>query len=90
MGLALSELCRRVGDEYIKIQNLGESLAGARSHKNGVTEVSFFTQEVSPATFVGGDEKVIGLILWLPRDRVEKAQAEWEVEQVRAPHGEQP
>lgn len=70
--MGIIELLQRVGEESIMLQNLVDVCSGARQ-SNGAVEVSFYTDQTSAAAVTGitkGDK--IGLVIWLPRDKVPK------------------
>lgn len=73
MGLKLSELVASVGDENIKLQNLLDSLDAATTTKKNGTKISFFTDQITPTEIMRGSETVVGLVIWLPKDRVNAA-----------------
>lgn len=63
------ELLTRVGEANIQLQGLDESLTGARLRKNGSTELSFLTNQITPGEVVTGDAHMkVGLVLWIPTD----------------------
>lgn len=78
MPLGILELIRRVGEEHVGIQNVVQHLAGAQMRKGGVTELAFFTREVSATELMLGTQSKIGLVVWLPKDRVEQAHRDWQ------------
>jgi hypothetical protein len=80
-GLALSELVRRVGDEHCVIEPVDDCLQGAQSRKDGLTSLRLLTSQYTPGEIVRGDSRTLGLLVWLPRERVEAALADWRAEQ---------
>ncbi len=71
--MKLSELISSIGDENIQVQSLLDALKSASTNTKGETTVSFFTKAVTANDLVFGGEKAlrVGLIVWLPKDRVE-------------------
>lgn len=73
MALKLSELIAVVGDDNIKLQNLLESLDSATTTKKNGTKLSFFTDQITPTEIMRGTQTVVGLVIWLPKDKVAAA-----------------
>jgi hypothetical protein len=69
--MKLSELIAAVGDEYVQFQRLDETLLNADSTKNG-TKITFVTQALNPGHVLTGTGPV-GLVVWLPRDKLAEA-----------------
>lgn len=66
--VGMTELISKIGDENIKFQNLDScSISLNYDHKKG-SKITFGTDEL--ITPDGTDR--LGLILWLPRDKVEE------------------
>lgn len=80
--LGISELVTRVGDENIRLQNLVADMANVQATKHG-TKVTFYTDPafLSPNTVAFGNGEWQGVILWMPRVKVDAILAE------RQPHG---
>ena len=77
--MGVIELLRRVGEDYVRVQNVVESMAGIRlKGKRGrqYTEITFGTDAITPSDVMRNDCPMVGLVLWLPRNLVEKAKAE--------------
>lgn len=77
--MKMSELILAVGDDNVKFQNLLNDATSIDKTKHG-TKISFYTDAVSAEEIVfnGGSPsktKNMGLVLWLPRDKVEAAIA---------------
>lgn len=80
--MTLSELLQAVlaaGDENVRIQNLLNDARTIDKTKHG-TKITFYTDGVQAEeiAFNGGSPnktKNMGLVLWLPRDKVEAAIA---------------
>lgn len=68
--MRLSELIAVVGDEHIQMQNLLESMDEIRQMKNGDTKISFFTNQITATEVAQHAAKKVGLVIWLPRDRI--------------------
>jgi hypothetical protein len=74
--MKMSELILAVGDDNVKFQNLFESLNNASTNKKGVTKISFSTNALTTNDLMDLNRaKLVGLVLWLPRDKVEAAIA---------------
>lgn len=72
--LPLSELVQQVGDDVIVVQNLIENIKNVRRGRRDVT-VTFVTAPhlISLAAVVAPEEaEYVGLVIWLPRKRVEE------------------
>lgn len=79
--MKLSELILAVGDDNIKLQNLDQSSISLDwSIKKG-GKITFGTEE---EIIPGEGTRHLGLVLWLPRDRVDAAVA---AEKTLAAHG---
>ena len=71
--MKMSELILAVGDENVVFQNLTNDMRSIDKTKAG-TKITFYTNAVQAEEFLGeGQPEKIGLVLWLPRDRVEAA-----------------
>lgn len=68
MGIGIGELVTKVGDGAIKIQNLDVSATNLDYSKKKGTTITFCTE--MPITPDGTE--ALGLVLWLPRDRVKE------------------
>jgi hypothetical protein len=69
----MSELILAVGDENVLFQNLLNDAHSIDKTKHG-TKVTFYTDAIQAEELLnGGKTKKIGLVLWLPRDRVDAA-----------------
>lgn len=72
--MKMSELILAVGDENVVMQNLLNDAVTIDKTKRG-TKITFYTDAVQAEELMFGDSKNIGLVLWLPRDRVNAAVA---------------
>lgn len=73
--MKLSELILAVGDENVAFQNLDRSAHSIDKTKSG-TKITFYTDAVQAEEWLGnGQTKKLGLVVWLPRDRVYEAVA---------------
>lgn len=77
--MKMSELILAVGDDNVKFQNLLSDATSIDKTKQG-TKITFYTDGVSAEEIAlnGGSAsktKNMGLVLWLPRDKVEAAVA---------------
>lgn len=76
--MKMSELILAVGDENVVFQNLDRDAATIDKTKHG-TKVAFYTGAIDDADLLsmmgGGRSKQIGLVMWLPREKVEAAIA---------------
>lgn len=74
--MKMSELILAVGDENVVFQNLLNDADSISKSKHG-TRITFHTDAVQAEEVVAGISKTkkIGLVVWLPRDRVEAAVA---------------
>lgn len=71
--MKMSELILAVGDENITIQNLLNDAQSIDKTKHG-TKITFYTDAIQAEELLGdGKTKKVGLVLWLPRDRVDAA-----------------
>lgn len=70
----MSELILAVGDDNVIFQNLLNDAVAIDKTKRG-TKITFYTDAVQAEEIMFGDSKNIGLVLWLPRDRVNAAVA---------------
>jgi hypothetical protein len=73
--MKMSELILAVGDENVQFQNLLNDARSIDKTKDG-TKITFYTNAIHAEELLnGGKTKNIGLVLWLPRDRVDAALA---------------
>lgn len=74
--MKMSELILAVGDENVIFQNLSNDAHSVDKTKHG-TKITFYTNAIQAEELLLGDGKTkkLGLVLWLPRDRVEAAVA---------------
>lgn len=74
--MKMSELILAVGDENVVFQNLLNDAQSIDKTKAG-TKITFYTDAIQAEELMLGDKKTkkMGLVLWLPRDRVEAAVA---------------
>lgn len=71
--MKMSELILAVGDENVVFQNLSNDAYTIDKTKHG-TKITFYTDQVQAEEFLdAGKTKKMGLVLWLPRDRVDEA-----------------
>ena|SRR5258708_40055347 len=74
--MKLSDLILAVGDENVVFQNLLNDAQSIDKTKHG-TKITFYTDAIQAEEFLlGGQTKKIGLVVWLPRDRVDAAIAQ--------------
>lgn len=67
MAKGLVEILTKVGDSNITLQMLGACACGARQNKEGNTEISFVTTQISPAELAMNEGK-IGMIVWVDKE----------------------
>lgn len=74
--MKMSELILAVGDENVVFQILLNDAETINKTKRG-TKITFYTGQVQVEELILGDKKTnkIGLVLWLPRDKVDAAIA---------------
>lgn len=73
--MKISELILAVGDENVVFQNLLNDAHAIDKTKHG-TKITFYTDAIQAEELLnGGETKKIGLVVWLPRDRVNAAVA---------------
>lgn len=73
--MKLSELVLAVGDDHIRFQNLLTDAQTIDKTKHG-TKISFYTDAIQAEEMLPGRKsEKIGLVVWLPRDRVDAAMA---------------
>lgn len=73
--MKMSELILAVGDDNVVFQNLLNDAQSVEKTKNG-TKITFYTNAIQAEEMLGGGEPAkMGLVLWLPRDRVNAAVA---------------
>jgi hypothetical protein len=73
--MKMSELILAVGDDHVVFQNLDRDAHTIDKTKHG-TKISFYTDAIQAEELLGdGKTKKIGLVVWLPRDRVDAAIA---------------
>lgn len=67
--MSIIELLNKVGIENVKVQPLNTSLTNSRETKHKDTELTFATNQLS-TTDVAMGTGPIGLVLWIPRDKM--------------------
>ena len=72
--MKMSELILAVGDENVKFQNLLNAAQSVEKTKVG-TKITFYTDAIQAEEVLFGPAKMMGLVLWLPKDRVDAAIA---------------
>lgn len=74
--MKMSELILAIGDDNVVFQNLLNDAQSIDKTKNG-TKIAFYTDQVQAEEIMlgRGKTKKMGLVLWLPRDKVEAAIA---------------
>ena len=73
--MKMSELILAVGDDHVVFQNLDRDAHTINKTKHG-TKIAFYTDAIQAEELLGdGKSKKIGLVVWLPRDRVDAAIA---------------
>lgn len=74
--MKMSELILAVGDDHVRFQNLMHGDLNADLTKRG-TKLTFYTDAITPADLMDPDGcKTVCLVLWLPKDRVNRAIAD--------------
>lgn len=70
--MSVIEVIERVGLENVRVQFLSECTTHAKQKKHGV-EISFVTSHPSCADLINPDDpNQIGMIVWIPRDKLPK------------------
>jgi hypothetical protein len=73
--MKMSDLILAVGDENVVFQNLDRDAQTIDKTKYG-TKISFYTDAIQAEELLGdGKPEKIGLVVWLPRGRVDAAIA---------------
>lgn len=67
--MKLSELILAIGDENVTIQNLLNDAHEIHKTKRG-TKIIFYTDAIQAEELLSGEPSKVGLVIWLPRDRV--------------------
>lgn len=70
--MKLSELINHVGDENIKVQYVDHFITAKNKKKTKDTEVTFATKETTVDELMGRRPRNLGLIIWLPMDKISK------------------
>ena len=74
--MKMSELILAVGDDNVVFQNLDRDAHTIDKTKHG-TKITFYTDAIQAEELLGNDKtQKMGLVLWLPRSRVEAILAE--------------
>lgn len=69
--MTLTELIDYVGLDNVVIEPIHTNATGAKQRKGGEVEVSFLSTQCSVADFAGfGPRKKLGLVVWLPVDKL--------------------
>lgn len=72
--MKISELIAKIGDEHVKVQTLAENMTCGSITRNG-GKITFatsaeFVSEMNRAAILGGKPSHVGLVVWLPRERL--------------------
>lgn len=70
----LVDLLTRIGDDRAIVQSIHQTATGSKRKKSGGTEVSFWTDQITPDDLMRPSGK-IGIVVWLDRSDVEAALA---------------
>jgi hypothetical protein len=70
--MKMSELILAVGDENVVFQNLDSDAHTIDKTKHG-TKITFYTNAIQAEEVLFDKSAKIGLVVWLPRDKVEAA-----------------
>ena len=78
--MKISELISKVGDENIKVQQLLTDFTAGNIGKKGATLTfatdSGFVSEYNRCAALGGSPSHVGLVVWIPADRLHAARAQ--------------
>lgn len=89
MPLGITELCRRIGDDHIRLQPLLDVITNvttiAKPKRRGApyhpgVRITFLTDQITCGEIATGECKMVPLLLWLPKELVDKARAEHKAE----------
>lgn len=72
--MTFTELFGRIGDDKLLVQALAPCITNARSRKNGATELSFITDQMTPGDLLG-ESRMVGIVVWVKREDFEAAHA---------------
>jgi hypothetical protein len=68
--MKLSELILSVGDENILVEPISSNITGNITlKKGGFTQITLLTKGATPIDFVSGQGKMVGLLIWIPKDK---------------------
>lgn len=71
----MSHLIAAVGDDNVRFQNLDMDAHAIDKTKHG-TKITFYTNQMQAEELLGGGmPKMQGVVIWMPRDKVEAAIA---------------
>ena len=73
--MTIVELLNHVGLDNVRVQPLSPALKEAHLSKKGETLVTFYTREITPNDLLFGGKGTVGMILWLPADRLPTPQS---------------
>lgn len=73
--LGIIELLTRIGEDNVRLQNLMESATNFTRRKRGFTAVTFLTREIDPNEVFHSNPRQVGLVIWLPSERVDAVRA---------------
>jgi hypothetical protein len=87
MALGIIELFTRIGEDHVRVQNLFDGDVDITVTKRG-TRLSFYTDpaNVTPGAVLRGDA-MVALVVWMPREAVDRAIAEHRAPTPTAAHG---
>lgn len=73
--MSITELVKAVGDDHIEVQSIHQNFNAAKVIEGG--KVGVVTFNTAPGKVVDmmaeNESKFIGMVLWMPRDRVDAA-----------------
>lgn len=73
--LSLFALIEAVGVDNIRVQNLLQSMTDIRTDKRGDSKVTFGTDQINATQVATNTTRMMGIILWLPKDLIPRPRA---------------
>lgn len=77
--MKMSELILAVGDDKVVFQNLLNDALTIDKTRRG-TKITFYTDQIQAEEVLFGKPKMLGLVVWVPRELAEAAVAKGKLE----------
>lgn len=77
--LGIIDLLTRCGEEKLRVQFVGPSMTNITTNKRGESRITFATDQLTANDVMGGTG-MMGIIVWVPAEDVQRAKDEHDAE----------